>query len=58
MEEKKVRQVHESQEERQHVRVKLQGSLRLRMQSPVKGIFSLEDVSLANSLSKQRHAVV
>lgn len=46
MEEKKVRQVHESQEERQHVRVKLQGSLRLRMQSPVKGIFSLEDVSL------------
>lgn len=47
MEEKKVRQVHESQEERQHVRVRLQGSLRLRMQSPVKGIFSLEDVSLA-----------
>ncbi|MZR61269.1 PilZ domain-containing protein [Alcanivorax sp. DP30] len=46
MEEKKVRQVHESQEERQHVRVRLQGSLRLRMQSPVKGIFSLEDVSL------------
>ena len=46
MEENKVRQVHESQEERQHVRVKLQGSLRLRMQSPVKGIFSLEDVSL------------
>ncbi len=46
MEEQKVRQVHESQEERQHVRVRLQGSLRLRMQSPVKGIFSLEDVSL------------
>lgn len=46
MEEKKVRQVHESQEERQHVRVRLQGSLRLRMQSPVKGIFALEDVSL------------
>ncbi|WP_323775339.1 PilZ domain-containing protein [Alcanivorax sp.] len=46
MEEKKVRQVHESQEERQHVRVSLKGSLRLRMQSPVKGIFSLEDVSL------------
>ena len=46
MEESKVRQVHESQEERQHVRVRLQGSLRLRMQSPVNGIFSLEDVSL------------
>lgn len=46
MEEKKIRQVHESQEERQHVRVRLQGSLRLRLQSPVKGIFSLEDVSL------------
>ena len=46
MEESRVRQVHESQEERQHVRVSLQGSLRLRLQSPVKGIFSLEDVSL------------
>ncbi len=46
MEENKVRQVHESQEERQHVRVKLQGSLRLKIQSPVKGIFSVQDVSL------------
>lgn len=46
MEEKKLRQVHEAQEERQHVRVRLEGGLRLRMQSPVKGIFSLEDVSL------------
>ncbi|BAP13250.1 alginate biosynthesis protein Alg44 [Alcanivorax sp. NBRC 101098] len=46
MEENKVRQVHESQEERQHVRVKLQGSLRLKIQSPMKGIFSVQDVSL------------
>lgn len=46
MEDNKVRQVHESQEERQHVRVRLEGGLRLRMQSPVKGIFSLGDVSL------------
>ncbi|EKF74401.1 alginate biosynthesis protein Alg44 [Alcanivorax hongdengensis A-11-3] len=46
MEEKQFRPVHESQEERQYVRVQLKGSLRLRMQSPVKGIFALEDVSL------------
>ncbi|MAX57169.1 MAG: alginate biosynthesis protein [Alcanivoracaceae bacterium] len=46
MEEKQIRQVHESQEERQHVRVRLNGNLRLRLQSPVKGIFSLEDVSM------------